>query len=84
MKITPLIDHQTKPHFKILNNIRIHIIKDYFAFLFDHVLGGGYSKYFDDSFDTLSMGMSDDYPIALEYDTTEVRIGSTIFGSRTL
>lgn len=42
------------------------------------------AKYFDDSFDTLSMGMSDDYPIALEYDTTEVRIGSTIFGSRTL
>jgi pyridoxal phosphate enzyme (YggS family) len=42
------------------------------------------APYFDDSFDTLSMGMSDDYPIALEYDTTEVRIGSTIFGSRTL
>lgn len=42
------------------------------------------AKYFDESFDTLSMGMSDDYHIALEYDTTEVRIGSTIFGSRTL
>ena len=42
------------------------------------------APYFDDNFDTLSMGMSDDYPIALEYDTTEVRIGSTIFGSRTL
>ena len=42
------------------------------------------APYFDDSFDTLSMGMSDDYPIALEYDTTEVRIGSTIFGSRTI
>ena len=28
------------------------------------------------------MGMSDDYHIALEYDTTEVRIGSTIFGAR--
>jgi uncharacterized pyridoxal phosphate-containing UPF0001 family protein len=39
---------------------------------------------FGEEFDTLSMGMSDDYPIALEYDTTEVRIGSTIFGSRTL
>ena len=33
-------------------------------------------------FDTLSMGMSDDYPIALEYGSTEVRIGSTIFGAR--
>ena len=42
------------------------------------------AKYFDESFDTLSMGMSDDYHIALEYDTTEVRIGSTIFGSRTI
>lgn len=42
------------------------------------------APYFDESFDTLSMGMSDDYPIALEYGTTEVRIGSTIFGSRTL
>lgn len=40
------------------------------------------AEYFDESFDTLSMGMSDDYPIALEYGTTEVRIGSTIFGQR--
>lgn len=38
--------------------------------------------YFDDSFDMLSMGMSDDYHIALDYGTTEVRIGSTIFGER--
>ena len=38
--------------------------------------------YFGESFDTLSMGMSDDYPIALEYGSTEVRIGSTIFGYR--
>ena len=40
------------------------------------------SKYFGEEFDTLSMGMSDDYRIALEYGTTEVRIGSTIFGAR--
>ena len=38
--------------------------------------------YFGEAFDTLSMGMSDDYPIALEYGSTEVRIGSTIFGQR--
>ena len=38
--------------------------------------------YFGEDFDTLSMGMSDDYPIALEYGSTEVRIGSTIFGQR--
>lgn len=40
------------------------------------------SEYFGKEFDTLSMGMSDDYRIALEYGTTEVRIGSTIFGAR--
>lgn len=39
-------------------------------------------EFFGKEFDTLSMGMSDDYPIALEYGTTEVRIGSTIFGAR--
>ena len=37
---------------------------------------------FDDDFNILSMGMSDDYPIALEYGSTEVRVGSTIFGAR--
>ena len=30
----------------------------------------------------LSMGMSDDYPIAIEYGSTMVRIGSMIFGER--
>ena len=40
------------------------------------------AQYFGDEFDTLSMGMSDDYPIAIEYGSTEVRIGSTIFGAR--
>lgn len=33
-------------------------------------------------FDTLSMGMSDDYSIALEYGTTLIRVGSRIFGER--
>lgn len=37
---------------------------------------------FDASFDTLSMGMSDDYPLALECGATMVRIGSHIFGAR--
>lgn len=40
------------------------------------------AEYFGEKFDMLSMGMSDDYPIALEYGSTEVRIGSTIFGAR--
>ena len=40
------------------------------------------AEYFGEEFDMLSMGMSDDYPIALEYGSTEVRVGSTIFGAR--
>ena len=37
---------------------------------------------FGKAFDTLSIGMSDDYPIALEYGSTMVRIGTAIFGAR--
>ena len=40
------------------------------------------AEYLGEEFDTLSMGMSDDYPLAIEYGSTEVRIGSTIFGVR--
>jgi pyridoxal phosphate enzyme (YggS family) len=32
--------------------------------------------------DTLSIGMSDDYPIAIEQGSTIVRIGSALFGAR--
>lgn len=38
----------------------------------------------DDYFDTLSMGMSSDYKIALEQGSTQVRLGSTIFGQRVI
>jgi len=40
-------------------------------------------KYFlaDNSFEQLSMGMSDDYPIALAHGSTMVRIGSALFSS---
>jgi len=34
------------------------------------------------NFNTLSMGMSGDYQLALEHNTTMVRIGSKIFGKR--
>ena len=40
------------------------------------------SAYFEDSFDILSMGMSDDYPLAVECGSTMVRVGSRIFGAR--
>lgn len=33
-------------------------------------------------FDILSMGMSDDYPLAIEAGSTHVRIGTAIFGER--
>lgn len=33
-------------------------------------------------FDTLSMGMSDDYPVAVDAGATLVRVGSSIFGPR--
>jgi len=37
---------------------------------------------FGDAFDTLSMGMSSDYRIAIEQGSTMVRIGSLLFGKR--
>lgn len=37
---------------------------------------------FGEEFDTLSMGMSDDYELAIECGSTMVRIGSSIFGDR--
>ncbi len=36
----------------------------------------------DSTFKEISMGMSDDYPIAIEYGSTLVRVGSRIFGNR--
>ena len=35
-----------------------------------------------DSFKELSMGMTDDYPIAIEEGSTMIRVGSAIFGAR--
>uniref|UniRef100_UPI0032176450 YggS family pyridoxal phosphate-dependent enzyme n=1 Tax=uncultured Draconibacterium sp. TaxID=1573823 RepID=UPI0032176450 len=42
------------------------------------------SKFFaeSDSFCEISMGMSDDYPIAIEEGSTLIRVGSNIFGAR--
>lgn len=36
----------------------------------------------DAQFNTLSMGMSDDYPLAVQAGSTMVRIGSRVFGER--
>ncbi len=42
------------------------------------------NKYFSDTntFCEISMGMSDDYPIAVEEGSTMIRVGSKIFGER--
>ena len=40
------------------------------------------SAFFGEEFDILSMGMSDDYPLAVECGSNMVRIGSKIFGAR--
>ena len=38
--------------------------------------------YLAEDFTELSIGMSDDYPLAIEYGSTMIRIGSMIFGER--
>jgi len=38
----------------------------------------------DSTFDTLSMGMSADYKIAIEQGSNMVRLGSTVFGQRVI
>jgi pyridoxal phosphate enzyme (YggS family) len=60
-------------------------IKDEFYELktfFDGVKQSFFRK--EDSFDTLSMGMSSDYKIAIEQGSNMVRLGSTIFGQRVI
>lgn len=47
---------------------------------FDQAKNGHFAQ--EDSFCELSIGMSDDYPIALDCGSTMVRIGSAIFGER--
>lgn len=48
--------------------------------LFDAIRCTYFAK--DPNFSVLSMGMSDDYPIAIEEGSTLVRVGSKIFGDR--
>lgn len=60
-------------------------IKDEFyelKMLFDGIKASYFRK--EDSFDTLSMGMSSDYEIALEQGSTMVRLGSSLFGKRVI
>ena len=59
---------QIRREFRQLHEIFTKLKKDYFE-----------GK---DEFCELSMGMSDDYPIAIEEGSTLVRVGSSIFGKR--
>ncbi|MEE4178596.1 MAG: YggS family pyridoxal phosphate-dependent enzyme [Bacteroides sp.] len=48
--------------------------------IFEHLREAYFSD--DSKFTEISMGMSDDYQIAIEEGSTMVRVGSSIFGSR--
>lgn len=59
--------NQVRDEFKTLKNIFDTLKENYFK---------------EDSFKEISMGMSDDYLIAIEEGATMVRVGSKIFGAR--
>lgn len=59
---------QVRGEFKHLREIFEHLKQKYFA-----------DK---DYFTEISMGMTDDYPIAIEEGSTLIRVGSAIFGAR--
>ena len=53
------------------------------VFIFIHEFGHYFfARLFNVSITEFSIGMSDDYPFAIEYGSTMVRIGSMIFGAR--
>lgn len=59
---------------------RLHFEFGQLKSLFDEVKNRFFAK--DDSFCELSMGMSADYPLALQHGATLIRVGSRIFGHR--
>lgn len=85
----------SKPEFKQLQNVEIVGVMGMASFTdntnqvrneFKHlksIFDTLHTKYFpSDSFKEISMGMSEDYQIAVEEGSTIVRIGSSIFGAR--
>lgn len=70
MGMASLTDNQEQIHREF------HSLHQYFNLLKD--------KYFSNNpdFKELSMGMSEDYPIAIEEGSTMIRVGSAIFGAR--
>ena len=70
MGMASLTDNQEQIHREF------HTLHEYFNLL--------KAKYFSNNpdFKELSMGMSEDYPIAIEEGSTLIRVGSAIFGAR--
>ena len=86
-------NEDTAKEFKRLKNIRVRgvmgmatntddeqVVRADFEQLANHF--NHLKPLFGEEFDTLSMGMSDDYKLAIECGSTMVRIGSSIFGNR--
>ena len=61
---------QVSKEFSVLYQLFQKIKADYFPY--------------NEDFREISMGMSDDYPLAVQNGSTMVRIGSTIFGDRSI
>lgn len=91
-----LIELLSSEDFALLKNIRIRglmgiatntpnekVIKEEYYEL-KNLFDGIKVSYFrnQDSFDTLSMGMSLDYKVAIQQGSNMIRLGSTIFGAR--
>jgi pyridoxal phosphate enzyme (YggS family) len=92
-----LFDLLDSPEFGEMNNVRIRglmgmatftenmaQVRKEFQFL-KRIFEETKTRYFSDAsdmFNQLSMGMSDDYRIALEEGSTMIRVGSRIFGPR--
>jgi len=68
MTMAPIVDdpEEARPVFAALRTLRDALANDFPAAAWDH----------------LSMGMTDDYPVAIEEGATLVRIGRAIFGPR--
>lgn len=68
MTVPPFLDDPegVRPYFRRLRELR-------------NKLAQAYPRL---SFDTLSMGMSHDFPVAIDEGATEIRIGTALFGSR--
>ena len=92
-KYEELVDYLRSEEFSALSNIRVRgvmgmatntedevVIRADFELLAKHY--NELKPLFGECFDTLSMGMSDDYELAIACGSTMVRIGSSIFGNR--